>query len=82
MWVQVERGVGLLAMDSNGKSDPRVEVGFDGMKWLTPVVFNELNPVWGDEFRVPVMKVPEEGQQSMVVSGLQVYAVQLTETVY
>ena len=53
-------------MDRDGKSDPQVLLEYDGMEWKTPTVFNTLDPVWGDVFRVPVMAVPKNGEEQFL----------------
>jgi hypothetical protein len=62
MWVGVERCENLIVGDAfSMSSDPKVKVIFDGMKWKTITVQNSLEPVFGEDFRVPVMEVPVKG---------------------
>jgi len=47
--VQVVRARTLLAMDSNGMSDPYAVVSLRGQKHVTKTVLETLNPMWNSE---------------------------------
>ena len=45
---------GLLSMDSNGLSDPYCELHLRGQRFRTKVVQKSLNPVWEEEWLLPL----------------------------
>jgi hypothetical protein len=61
MWVKIEKCTQLLVGDMNGLSDPKVKLTFDNMKWITATVQNDLDPTFGEDFRVPVWEFLEKG---------------------
>ena len=51
--LHVKHGVGLKAMDSNGKSDPYVVLTAGGLTKQTKVIKANLDPVWNETFQLP-----------------------------
>ncbi|KAF3331391.1 C2 and GRAM domain-containing protein [Carex littledalei] len=58
--VQVIEARNLLAMDSNGLSDPYVKVQLGRQRAKTKVVKKSLNPIWDEEFSFRVGNLKEE----------------------
>ncbi|CAN0374598.1 unnamed protein product, partial [Ectocarpus sp. 13 AM-2016] len=57
LYVKVVQGRGLMASDFNGKSDPYVKLCLTGrlrLKDRTRIIKTTLNPVWDEEFSLPV----------------------------
>ena len=60
MLVTVESANDLLAADSGGTSDPLVIVKCNGREWKTTKIKKNLNPVWSQQFKIPVSDSSEE----------------------
>lgn len=58
--VQVIEARNLLAMDSNGLSDPYVKVQLGRQRAKTKVVKKSLNPIWDEELSFRVGNLKEE----------------------
>lgn len=58
--VQVIEARDLLAMDSNGLSDPYVKLQLGKQRAKTKVVKKSLNPIWDEEFSFRVGDLKEE----------------------
>lgn len=58
--IQVIEARNLLAMDSNGLSDPYVKVQLGRQRAKTKVVKKSLNPIWDEEFSFRVGNLKEE----------------------
>jgi len=50
----------LLAADSNGKSDPFVQVTFGKLKKKTKTKYKTLDPVWGEEFAFDIFSIKDK----------------------
>jgi hypothetical protein len=52
--IKVLAGKDLMVCDAGGSSDPYVCIFFDGQEYRTEVQWKTLNPVWSQQFNIPI----------------------------
>ena len=60
--IKIISGKSLMACDSNNLSDPYCCIFFDGQEYRTDVIWKTLNPVWNQQFNIPITGVSKDIQ--------------------
>ena len=67
--IKVLAGKDLMVCDAGGSSDPYVCIFFDGLEYRTEVQWKTLNPVWGQQFNIPITGQSKDIQIGVYDSG-------------
>jgi len=57
--IKLKQAKDLKAADSNGKSDPYVQINHGGKKWKSKVIKKTLTPVWNENYSIEMKDIDQ-----------------------